>query len=247
MEECRICNKVFQNKYLYQRHVSTKSHNNRANCTAMYVCACGKSFQQRQSLSRHKKNCNVTDQMLQETNQNKLERLEKQNEELQKRVEELLMAQETKNSITQNIETQQNIHIHINAFGQENYDYIDDKTVESCLDKIYKSVPAIIKKLHFDPEHPENHNIKITNRKLPYASVMGENQKWKVVDKKNAIEDMVNNGFNILDEKYPTVKTKMSVKKQNHFEGFHEKFMNEDKELHKQLKTDVELLVLNAE
>jgi hypothetical protein len=75
-----------------------------------------------------------------------------------------------------NIENQTNnntINIHINAFGKENTDYLDDQAIVECIDRIFNSVPAILKRIHFDPDHPENHNIKITNKKLPYASVMG--------------------------------------------------------------------------
>ena len=77
----------------------------------------------------------------------------------------------------------QNITININAFGNENLEYIDDKAITECISRVYKSIPSLLEKIHFDPEHPENHNIKITNKKLPYASVMGNNKKWKT--KKN--------------------------------------------------------------
>jgi len=50
---------------------------------------------------------------------------------------------------------------------------------------------------------------------------------------------MVFNGYNLLDEKYPDTKSEISDRKQDHFEGFQEKFESEDKELRKQLKTDV--------
>ena len=75
---------------------------------------------------------------------------------------------------------------------------------------------------------------------------MGDNRKWKTVDRKDAIETMVFNGYNLLDEKYPETKMELSERKQEHFEGFQNRFEEEDKDLRKQLKTDVELLVLNS-
>jgi hypothetical protein len=146
---------------------------------------------------------------------------------------------------TNNIETQ-NINIIINAFGNENTDYIDDKAILACIGRVYKSIPSLLEKIHFDPKHPENHNIKITNKKLPYASVMGNNQKWKTVDRKDAIETMVLNGYNMLDEKYTENKEKIPVQKQQNFEGFQSKFESEDKELIKQIKTEVDMMVLNG-
>jgi len=149
------------------------------------------------------------------------------------------------NNNNTNIETQ-NITININAFGNENTDYIDDKAILACIGRIYKSIPSLLEKIHFDPKHPENHNIRITNKKLPYASVMGNNQKWKTVDRKDAIETMVTNSYNMLDEKYIENKDKISESKQQHFRGFQSKFESEDKELLKQIKTEVDMMVLNG-
>ena len=111
---------------------------------------------------------------------------------------------------------------------------------------MYKSIPSLLEKIHFDPKHPENHNIKITNKKLPYASIMGDNKKWKTVDRKDAIETMVLNGYNMLDEKYAENKEKVPALKQQNFEGFQSKFESEDKELMKQIKTEVDMMVLNG-
>jgi hypothetical protein len=46
--------------------------------------------------------------------------------------------------------------------------------------------------------------------------------------------------------KYAENKDKFALRKQHNFEGFQSKFENEDKGLMKQLKTDVEMMVLNG-
>jgi hypothetical protein len=66
------------------------------------------------------------------------------------------------------------------------------------------------------------------------------------VDRKDAIETMVLNGYNMLDEKYTENKEKIPAVKQLNFEGFQTKFESEDKEIMKQLKTDVDMMVLNG-
>ena len=138
-----------------------------------------------------------------------------------------------------------NFNFNINVFGQENADHIDDQTFVSIMEHVYKAIPLLVKVLHFDKDHPENNNIKITNKKLPYATVMGENKKWKTVDKKDAIENMMNNGYNLLDEKYDENKEELSAFKQQCFEVFQEKYVNDDKKVKKQIKTEVELMVIN--
>ena len=75
---------------------------------------------------------------------------------------------------------------------------------------------------------------------------MGNNKKWKTVDRKDAIDTMVSNGYNMLDEKYAENKDKFSSSKQEKFEGFLTRFESEDKDVLKKIKSDVELLVLNG-
>jgi hypothetical protein len=182
----------------------------------------------------------------------KLSIYEKEHDEMKTQIAMLLdkhaaSTTTTNNTNSHNIETQQNItNININAFGNENTDYIDEKVILSCIDRVYKSIPSLLEKIHFDPKHPENHNIKITNKKLPYASVMGNNKKWKMVHRKDAIESMVQNGYNMLDDTYVDNKEKFTPVKQQNFEGFQSKFEADDKDLVRQLKSDVDTMVLNG-
>ena len=196
----------------------------------------------------------ATDILL-ETMQHKLEAYEKEREEMKAQIAMLLDKHAgtgttgsgtTNNTNSHNIETQQNIIININAFGNENTDYIDEKAILSCIGLVYKSIPSLLEKIHFDPKHPENHNIKITNKKLPYASVMGNNKKWKTVDRKDAIETMVQNGYNMLDDKYTENKDKLPPAKQQKFEGFLSKIETEDKEVMRYIKSEVDMMVLNG-
>ena len=102
-------------------------------------------------------------------------------------------------NVTNNINTQQNVFI--NAHGQENLDYITSKYLNNLLKIPYGAVPKLLKDIHFHPEHPENCNIRITNKKLRYAKVW-ENNKWRIKDKKEIIENMVDKGFNIIDGQF---------------------------------------------
>jgi len=250
---CEACNITsFSNKQSYQRHIASKKHIMASNeNTKRYNCGCGKWFLYSSGLSAHKKKCNKQN----ETNtiknsielmQQKILDFEKEREEMKAQIAMLLDKHASTTNNT-NIDTQNNnITININAFGNENIDYIDDKAILQCIEKVYKSVPALLEKIHFDPHHPENHNIKITNKKLPYASVMGNNKKWKTVDRKLAIENMVHKGYNILEDKYAENKDKVNTKKQTNFEGFQDRYESQDPELLKNLKNDIDIMILNG-
>ena len=65
----------------------------------------------------------------------------------------------------------QNINIHINNFGEENIKHIDYSYYNNILKGVYGAVPKLVEKIHFDKEHPENQNIKLTNKKEPYIKI----------------------------------------------------------------------------
>ena len=187
----------------------------------------------------------------------KLEEFEKERNELKAQIALLLeknaeinnkASSSTSNTTNNtNIETQNNtINININAFGEENLQYLDNKTIVNCINAVYKSIPEIVEKIHFNPCHPENHNIKITNKKLPYASVMGANNKWQLVDRNDAINKMISHGYDILDDSYRDNREKIPTRKRDRFEDFQDKYVSDDKITMKNVKSDVELLVLNG-
>lgn len=260
MSLCFTCNKTFKSPKCLQAHLKSKRHLNAVNKVSLsFECGvCGKMYSCRQSLHVHKKSCfekselsmnekieQLQNTVIEDRKLFELERIQHQKERDEMRAQIALIFERDSTTNNTTIETQ-NITININAFGNENIDYLEDKTIHECIERVYKSIPSLLEKIHFDPSHPENHNIKITNKKLPYASIMGNNHKWKTVDRKDAIETMVNNGYNLLDYKYNENKNKFPLKKQQNFESFQDKFENEDKPLMKQLKSDVEMMVMNA-
>ena len=267
---CRTCDMSFKTNKCLQQHLKCKRHTERITNPSpirKYECAvCGKKFPYRQSLHTHKiacvadiPHCSTQTTSVHEIVNEMKQAFEKERQEMKLAFEESMKEQINKilekhagggttntNNNTNNIETQNINIININAFGNENTDYIDDKAILDCISRVYRSIPSLLEKIHFDPKHPENHNIKITNKKLPYASVMGDNKKWKTVDRKDAIDTMVTNSYNILDEKYTENKDKISESKKHHFEGFQSKYESEDKDVLKQIKTEVDMLVLNG-
>jgi len=140
----------------------------------------------------------------------------------------------------------QNVTININAFGNEKTDYLKDKDFVNCINSIYNSVPNLINKIHFDPKHPENHNVKISNKKLPYASVLTKDNNWKYMDKNDAIDSMIDKSYVMLEISYEGNKDDILPRIQSHFEDFQKKFCNQDKKTMRNVKKKVELSLINA-
>jgi hypothetical protein len=250
---CDVCKTSFARNYFLVQHLKTKKHLSRVtNKDFQFVCACGKTYLHRHTLENHKNKCKVTptssinDQLekmrLQLESQKQL--FEEERTSWQKKFDQLL---EQKPTIIQTIETQ-NIHnnITIQYFGKESLDHVTQKDQLDAICRIYNSIPAIIEKIHFDPEHPENLNIKIPNLKMPYAIVMSEDKNWTTVDRNVAIESMMDKGYYLMDETFTIKGHTLSDRLQTHFKGFQEKYEAGDKEMMKNIKKKVELLVING-
>ena len=181
---CNLCGITsFKTNQAYQRHLQTNKHKLRQENTRedLFQCnQCTKWYCGKSGLSHHKNICHITKISIPEELPTVTASLPSGTvqENLQQQIDELKQAFEierqemkaqiailldkhagsgTTNNNTNNIETQ-NVHIiNINAFGNENTDYIDDKAILACIGRVYKSIPALLEKIHFDPKHPENH------------------------------------------------------------------------------------------
>jgi hypothetical protein len=169
---------------------------------------------------------------------------------MQKEIEDLKNFKiQTQNNITttnNNIDNSKNIYI--NNYGDENLKHLRSKDFANLLNGIYSAVPKLIEKIHFDPDHPENQNIKYTNQKSPYLKVIKDN-KWQFVSKKEELLDLIDNKCFMLKEKYYGILEKkrynITENQRNKIEEFMEKYHEEDKKMTLDLIERTELMLLN--
>ncbi len=255
MYECDICHKSFISKQKYNRHINNPNiHIKHQENVKKYRCNCGNIYLHNSSLSKHKQKCEhmnketvATDkeiiiQLLKEKEEMKEKEkyFEKEKVELKKQIE----IEKLRNTKIDN--NNNNLNIQINAFGCEDLEHITDAFKIKCLKQIYKSIPEMVIKIHFNTQLPENRNVRIPNKKLPHASIMTRENTWKTVDKKDAITSMVDKSFNLLEDTYEEHKGELSEMKRKNYEKYQEKYLDNDKHLHKQLENDVECLVLDG-
>lgn len=249
-----------------ERHRQTKSHIERASDNQeqkFHVCECGRMYNYRQSLYLHRKQCTQMNECPTKTMKQEIEQIqtkmseqqkkfEEEREMMKRQIEDLMEKYEsvvpTTNNTTTNIGTQNNNVniININAFGQENLDYITDSVLKECANKVYASIPTLIENIHFNPKHPENHNVKITNKKLPHASVMSEDKEWKLMDKNELIDNMMDTGYMLIDDNFNENRTEFTEERRRQYRRYQENYEGEDKSTMKRIKSDVEYTILNG-
>ena len=208
---------------------------------------CSKEFTRPDNLKRHYDRCKI------KKDKDKDKKLEKENEELREVIEKLLIENKkisAINNTTINNNTTNNnnctndnrvVNIHINNYGQENTKYITKEYLQELIEKPFQAIPELIKFTHFNKDHPENHNIKITNKKDTFVKVL-KNDKWELADRKDTITDLI-------DKKHSELNSIDMSEKKIHIisriEAFNKKYIEDDKDMVNKLYKDSELILLN--
>jgi uncharacterized C2H2 Zn-finger protein len=222
---CHVPQKCVQMRYDAFKCVG---NNEQENVIPENICsACGAIFKHKRYLSQHinrykcKKN-NILEKI------KIIENLKKENEVLKN----------NKNTTIQN-NTINNTVI-INAFGKENLDYINKEYIHGLIKEgPYGSIRKLIKYIHFNPDHKENHNIKIPNKRDKYAMVY-DGSMWQVKNKKNMITTIADHAYGVIAEHCEDITSKK-------FDRFRDDFESEESRYMKRLAEDTELIILNGQ
>lgn len=103
------------------------------------------------------------------------------------------------NNTNNNVVNNQNQNLTVCAFGEEKYDYLSkDRLTKYFLGRDTGMV-KVAEDLHFHKDHPENKNIKMTNKKLSYMQCMNKDGKWEHKDKTRVLDELINDVKNIID------------------------------------------------
>ena len=243
---------ITQSDTILNPQKSTKIHKNSTKSPqkSTILCKyCDKIFSRTDSLNRHYIICKEkkkSEQIVLYEN-NKIIEMEKEIKELK----EIIINQKNTNITNSNNNSNNNTNITnniiINNLGEENIEYLKSKKFMELLNGIYGAIPKLIEDIHFNPEHPENQNIKYPNKKKPYLKIM-KNNKWQYMDKKTELMDLIDSKCYMLKEKYYSIlekgKYKLSEVQRSRIDSFLSKYDNEDKRVIIDLIERTELVLL---
>jgi hypothetical protein len=102
----------------------------------------------------------------------------------------------TTNNTTNNTN---NITININAFDDPNISFLTDRDYKQCINRVINSVPELIKKIHFNPKHPENHNLYVSNKRNDEIHCY-DGAKWILGNKNELVNDLIQKNEDILSD-----------------------------------------------
>lgn len=252
--DCPKCKKHFRQKSDYDRHLKRKfscsntslphdtlinSHSTDVRVTvdtlpnSLMCTYCKRIFARKDVLTRHLVDrCKVKnsedhkkDQLIQKLTTD-YETLKVLYNELNEKFNTLKTT--TKKSIV-DVQTQKSSGIKIIPYGKENMISISDQQYVQIINKERLSVQALIEKVHFDKNKPENQNIYIQNMRTDYI-VVYDGEDWKLCNKTNTINTLYDNMVNILDTKYRELVKKFPETPITKFKRFSDKTEHDIKE-----------------
>lgn len=232
---CTNCSYITTRKSSFQKHINSKKHQELVRIQPDFICDikqlyseqhichyCKKRYRYRQGLNKHiKYSCkfnkdesfqelasllNQKDQQIQE-NTVKIEKLEKQIEKLMNKLQ--INTINYGNMFNGN--QTNNTNIQLLNYNNTDYGFLTPKDFIHCLQETNHCVKALIEKVHFNKNKPENMNIYISSLKGKFVMVYRDN-KWQVKTRKEQIDNLyecnellLENWFDEYHEKYPHI------------------------------------------
>lgn len=213
---CGKCDKYFASQSHFDRHVKRKFSCTRSK---LFKCdKCKKTFKHYSSMNHHK-------------NHRCCEKSVVNNQQIN-----------IENQINNNNNLNVDGDVKVVKFGSENLSYISDDLYKHILGRGFRAVGEFIGHSHFNPAHPENHNIYIANLRDDYI-ILYDGDKWIVSGRDEVMEDIIYAKSDFLFNKFKQLRGGMPQEDIDRFI----KFMNErdDDQTLNRLKSDIKLQLYN--
>lgn len=245
---CNYCNEKFAQSSSLNRHIKTR-------CKVKKQDTHDKEEIFQSLLNKIKQLDNKTEreiQQIKKANKNEIKQLKDENTKLKIQLDAMLKHQSntinnTTNTNSNNVHTntQNNIkqlNINLSAYGKENLDFLTDDKVKQILNKGFKSVENLVQTIHFDKDHPEHHNMYISNMKDNYI-MMFDGDKWTLVERNDTLQQIYEDEGDYLAGKFEELQNQLDESTLKKFGRFLNDRDSDDTE--KAIKQNIKLILYN--
>lgn len=184
-----------------------------------YACpGCFKAFRHSPNMYAHKRICKAiqqkkTDPIIQTptvvTTTNDVESLKSHIRML----EEKIMSQSKPQNITNNIQIINN-NLNLNSFGKETKDHITSEFLTKCLLNTDQGIKDLLTEIHFNPDVPENKNIRVKSKKQNLMETYNDQGEWMAADKTRTLDELIQKGYKIMFSHFINTKETDNVVKE---------------------------------
>jgi hypothetical protein len=207
----------------------------------MYKCdECGKEYSSRSGLFVHKKKnaCKITDiHKLTET----VEHLLQKNKDLESKIAALAHNQQPQ---INNSGVINNIQINMNNFGEENLQHLSCEFLNDCMKRLNTGMKNLVKHIHFNPNIPENHNIRVLSKKQNLLETFKDGN-WHPCDKNNTLDEMIKKGYRILFQHFINNPDDTSKELTEQINDYFRNLMNKDHNIYYNLRRELYVMIMD--
>ena len=250
--ECEKCLRIFTRNESLLYHITKKvcmPVQNNDQYYGNHVCKyCRKVFTTATNAYRHMNHaCRIkkNEDSKRDEIYEKLLELKKENKVLKKEVNSLKKNVIKPSKITNNINTINNgivAHINLIGYGKEDLSKIDKKDILKVIQNGFDSALKLTETLHFNPKHPEYHNVYITNIKDKYA-MMFDGKDWNLTMKNDLINKIYDDKKNYIEENLDEFIDSLSLSRKKALERWLTTDNDDDKII--KVKNEIKLLLYN--
>lgn len=187
MNPCGVVDQdIDRGAYIIQ--LTTKEHSNEA-----VVCEhCHKQFNSRSSRNRHRASCT-------HKNDQQLKAVQEELSELRKLISTQASTNQTINNFAGNVNNGivNNFNFDLRNFGDENMDAVPLDLVRSAF--MFLEFKTIFENLHFDPNFPENRNVRMKSKKQEMLQIYKDN-KWNTLHYSEGFRDIIRRIHTIFND-----------------------------------------------
>jgi len=212
---CSLCTKNYKSSQSFSNH-NKKFHDDIVK-VKQYKCKyCNKSFDSRYNKCYHQKKC---------TNKKEEVSINKQITTVNDSSQIINSTSNSHNNINNNTINSNNKTIIINNYANDNIEYISEKFKErlfkNLLDEDEHSIPVpkLLENINFNPNHKENHNIKIKSDRSKIGFYYDQ-KKWKAMNKNELLEELCNKGLKLFFSYFEEMKESFTDDMRIQFEQF---------------------------
>tara|TARA_B100000795_G_C22740490_1_gene415107 strand:+ start:229 stop:1167 length:939 start_codon:yes stop_codon:yes gene_type:complete len=216
---------------------------------------CNKTFQSRNSMRRHiRLYCKVLknkrikeEEKLKELKNIITDEIDNQNCKITKLIDKLNTTNNTmNNSGNYNISNSHNQvnNIQLNIFGKEDLSMLTEKVKQELIKGPFKMMPKLMEMIYFNKDHPENHTMKLVNKKEKIMKIYNK-EGWKYVDKDETIDYILEDKNYTVDSYYDTNEVQFSKFVKKTYGRFRELFDSRDDFLWNKIKREIDLVLWN--
>lgn len=138
-----------------------------------------------------------------------------------------------------------NNNIILVAHGKEDISKIDTGSIIKAISQGYKSIPALVKEIHFNDKHPEFHNIFVSSQKDGSAMVY-DGTKWMLKDRNEVLDNLYEDKIFILEDKFEEFYEELTIIARDRFNRFITDHQDPDNtDIEKKIKKNLGMMLYN--